>query len=692
MKEYKTSELRNVVLMGHSASGKTILADAMLYASGQISRIGTIQDGSTVSDYAPEEMERQISIRSSLVHVEWKDHKINVIDTPGFMDFAGEVKGAMHVADGAVITVSGTAGIEIGTEFSWNYAQEKGIPACIVVTELDKEHTKFEDITATLKERFSSKIIPLTFPVNEGPAMGSVVDVVAGKLLTFDDKGKASVGDLPADLKAKAEELREAFVETVAESDDELIEKFFDEGTLSDEEIQAGFKKAVLGGNLFPVFAVASQKMIGVSPLLDLIVSRFPDPSEAGEIELTEGGDSKMVKVDPAGTTSLQIFKSVHEHHIGDMSYFKVMSGTLTAGTDMKNNSNGDSERFGTLYVLNGKERKEVPSMAAGDLGATVKLKSTHVNNTLAVGKFSGSYKEIKFPEPVIRSAVETKSKGDDEKIGVGLAQVVAEDPTFHYAMDPELKQTIVSGLGEIHLEVSLKKIKERYNIDIDMIEPKVPYRETIRKSATARYRHKKQSGGAGQFGEVEMRIEPKQRGAGVEFVSELVGQNVDRAFVPSIEKGVRQACDSGPLSGNLVIDVKAAVFDGKQHPVDSKDIAFQIAGRGAFRDAFVLADPVLLEPIYEVEITVPEDYMGDVMGDVSSRRGKVLGMDSDGHFQIIRAEIPLANLYKYSTVLRSITQGRAFHRRKFSKYEVCPRDVQEKIVEEYKKHREEGN
>ena len=436
----------------------------------------------------------------------------------------------------------------------------------------------------------------------------------------------------------------------------------------------------------------AGQKSVGVSSLLDLIVKRYPNPLQGGEVVVKEGNDEKTITIDPEGPISLQIFKSVHEQHVGDMSYFKVMGGSLTSGSDLKNVESGESERFGTIYVLNGKDKKDASVLAAGDLGATVKLKNTHVGNTLHASKESYVYSAIKFKDPVIRAAIITKNKGDDEKIGMGLSQVAEEDPTFHYVMDAELKQTIISGLGEIHLDVSMKKIKERYNIEIEMIEPRVPYRETIRKTATARYRHKKQSGGAGQFGEVELRIEPLPRGTGIEFKSELVGQNIDRAFVPSIEKGVKQVVEVGPLSGNRVIDVKAAVFDGKQHPVDSKDIAFQIAGRGAFRDAFVNADPALLEPIYEVEITVPEDYMGDVMGDVSSRRGKVLGMDSDGQFQIIKAEVPLANLYKYSTILRSITHGRAYHRRKFSKYAVCPRDVQEKIVEEYKKSREEGH
>ncbi|MCK5519761.1 MAG: elongation factor G, partial [Candidatus Marinimicrobia bacterium] len=524
MKDYKTSDLRNVVLVGHSACGKTILNDAMLFASGQVTRIGSIKDGSTVSDYHTEEIERQISIRTSMSHMEWKDKKINILDTPGYMDFTGEIKSAIHVADSAIIMINGASGIEIGTEFSWNYVRDQKMPAIISISMLDKEHTKFDEIIENLRERFSKKVLLIQFPVNAGLEFTSVVDILEKKLLTFDENGKVKREDIPAEYQEKADSLYEEFVEGIAESDDTLLEKFFEDGSLSEEDIEKGFCTAICGRNIFPVVCTAGQKSVGVSSLLDLIVKRYPNPLQGGEVVVKEGNDEKTITIDPEGPISLQIFKSVHEQHVGDMSYFKVMGGSLTSGSDLKNVESGESERFGTIYVLNGKDKKDASVLAAGDLGATVKLKNTHVGNTLHASKESYVYSAIKFKDPVIRAAIITKNKGDDEKIGMGLSQVAEEDPTFHYVMDAELKQTIISGLGEIHLDVSMKKIKERYNIEIEMIEPRVPYRETIRKTATARYRHKKQSGGAGQFGEVELRIEPLPRGTGIEFKSELVG------------------------------------------------------------------------------------------------------------------------------------------------------------------------
>ncbi len=694
MKTFDTKHVRNFSLMGHSASGKTILSDALLLLAGEINRIGSIEEGSTTSDYSSDEIERQISIKTTFMHFEQNGFKCNILDTPGYMDFAGEVMSAAKVVENAMILVNSTSGIEVGTEFAWNYVQNFDTTAMIVMSMLDKEHTQFDTIVDRIRDRFSNRIYPVQFPVNAGPAFDSVIDLLKRKMLVFDDSGAFKEEDIPADLKDTFDTKYEELVEMVAESDDELLEKFFEAGELTEEELKNGLRRAILEGNFFPLVCVASEKKVGISRLMDIMVDYFPDPSEKGEwkAKKSSAGDPEPVAVDENEITSLFIYKTVHEQHVGDISYFKVISGGLKVGDELKNPATNTSERFGNLFVLNGKHRKEVTELKAGDLGIAVKLKNTLTNHTLVDSKEPWQYIGVKYPEPVIRVAVEAVSKGDEEKIGTGLAQIQAEDPTFHYVVDSELKQTIVSGMGEIHLDNSLKKIAQRFNVEIVQVQPKIPYRETIRKTTTARYRHKKQSGGAGQFGEVELRIEPLPRGSGIEFASELVGMNVDRSFVPSIEKGVRQACESGPLSGNKVIDVKAAVFDGKQHPVDSKDIAFQIAARGAFKDAFGKADPVLLEPIYEIEITIPEEYMGDVMGDISARRGKVLGMDSDGHFQMIKAEVPLANLYKYSNTLRSLCQGRGYHRRKFSHYEYVPREIQEKIVEEYLKEREEGH
>jgi elongation factor G len=694
MREFKTEEIRNIAILGHSGSGKTSLSDGALFTAGVINRIGSIQDGSTVSDYTPDEAARQISLRNALLHLEWKDTKINFIDAPGYMDFVGDAKSAAQVADINLIAISAAAGLEVGTEFAWGYTEEFNKSAAMAITMLDKEHTHFDEIIESCQNSFSNAVTPLSIPVNAGPAFNSIIDILHRKLLVYDANGNADVKDIPAELSAKTDELYEQLIERIAESDDTLLEKFFEEGTLSEEDIHKSLKNAILSKNLIPAFALSTINKTGLDLMLNVIASYGPNPADMpGMVGSLPGSHDKIEKkVDATAPVSLFIFKTVHEQHVGDISFFKLQTGILKSGADLKNTIKNDNERVGTIFVLNGKARNETGWLAAGDFGALVKLKSSNTCDTLCDPKSLFIFDPIKYPDPIIRSAIELKAKGDEDKIGAGLSQVHQEDPTFHYVMDPELKQTIISGQGEIHLEVALKKIKDQFNIEVDMIEPKVPYRETIRKSANARYRHKKQSGGAGQFGEVELRIEPLPRGGGLEFASELVGQNVDRAFVPSVEKGFRQACQTGPISGNMVIDVKAAFVDGKQHPVDSKDIAFQIAGRGAFQEAFLKSDPILLEPIYELEIKIPEEYMGDVMGDISSRRGKVTGMDSEGRFQIIRAEVPLANLFKYSTILRSITQGRGFHRRKFGYYEYVPRDVQEKIVEEYRKQREEGN
>ncbi len=685
-----TKDIRNIALVGHSATGKTLLADAFLLNAGTINRLGSIQEGTTTSDYTQEEIDRQISLRASMIHVNQNGVKLNVLDTPGYMDFSGELAAVSHVVDSALLTVDACANtIEVGTELAWESMENNDVATFFAISMLDKEHTHFDKIVTDLQARYGDRVFTMQFPVNEGPALNAIVDVLKKKVLVYDDKGKYTEEDLNDDQQAQVDELYEKLVELVAESDDALLEKYFEEGELSEEEINAGLVAAVKGRSLFPVLAVSSMKNVGVTRLAEILAEVAPSP--ASEVKAIKNGVDVVRKVDANEPTSIFIFKNVYEQHVGEMSYFKVMTGTLKTGMDLKNVQTNSSERFGSIFMVNGHDRTDAVELQAGDIGTAVKLKDTHTCNSLCDSKEMVEYPAIAYPEPIIRVAVEATAKGDDEKIGMGLTQVRAEDPSFYYEVDPELKQTIVSGQGETHLEVCLKKIEDRYNISINQVEPKIPYRETIRKTAEGHYRHKKQSGGAGQFGEVYLRLEPQQRGEGIEFVSELVGMNVDRSFVPSVEKGVKQATVEGPLTGSTVIDVKVAFYDGKQHPVDSKDIAFQIAGRGAFREAFEKADPILLEPVYEMEVKIPEEYMGDVMGDVSSRRGKVLGMDSDGHNQIIKAAVPLSNLYKYANTLRSISQGRGQYKRKFSHYEYVPKDIQDKVVAEHKKAQEEA-
>lgn len=687
----KTENIRNITLAGHSGSGKTILIDALLLNSGKINRLGSIQDGSTVSDYTKEEIDHKGSLRLSMANLNKDDVKLNFIDAPGAVDFIGELAAAIHVTESVIISVSPSSGPEVGTDYAWDYAKEHKSAVFFAINMLDKDNSDFDGVQEKLIALYGDKVLPLQMPVAEGPSITSIVDVLKKKMLVFDDMGNYKEEAVPADMNDKVNAAYEKLVEIIAESDDALLEKFFEEGTLSAEEVNAGLKKAVRNRDLFPLLALAGNKMVGISRLGEVLKALAPSPADLDDVVCYEPGTNDEIsrKVDESEPDGIFIFKCIYEQHVGEMFLFKVMSGKLTSATEVKNVRTNSSERLGILSALNGKQREEMEEMVAGDLGAIVKLKDSHACDTLSYSKDMVQYAEIKFPEPLIRVAVEATEKNDDEKIGSGLTQIFAEDPTFRSVVDSELKQTIVSAMGDTHLDVNLKKIEARYNIEINQIEPKIPYRETIRKKAEGHYKHKKQSGGAGQFGEVYLRLEPQERGKGIEFISELVGMNVDRAFVPSVEKGVKQATVEGPLTSSKVIDIKVAFYDGKQHPVDSKDIAFQIAGRGAFKEAFEKADPILLEPIYELEVKIPEDYMGDIMGDISSRRGKVLGMDSEGHNQIIKAQVPLANLYKYTNTLKSISQGRGMFRQKFSHYEYVPREIQEKVVAAHKTEEE---
>ena len=685
MSNIQTKDIRNIAIVGHGTSGKTILAETMLYNAGETNRIGKIEDGTTISDYHHQEINRKISISSTPLHCNWLDKRVNIQDAPGFLDFLGEAKSSLRVSDLSVIAVPATSGVETGTDIVSGYADEYGIPKMYVVTMLDKEHTKFDAILSDLQSHFSRRVFPLTLPVNAGAGFNQVADVLRKTMLTYstDASGKSEEGDLPDDLKDKIDQMHEELIEFIAESDDTLLEKFFDQGGLSEEELRSGIHEAILSGSIIPLVATAAQTNVGVTRLLDFISKYCPSPADVAEVSVKKLGsdDETMITASTDQPTSLFIYKTVSEPHVGELSFFRVYSGSVKSGQDLKNTSRHSNERMGPIFSMNGKNRKDAGVLNAGDIGAVVKLKNTHTGDTLCDAKLDVELPGIVFPAPSIHEAVITKSKGDEEKIATGLATLHEEDPTFVYRVDSELKQTIISGLGELQLEIVVDRLKQKFSVEVDLIEPKVPYRETIRGKGESKYRHKKQSGGAGQFAEVWMTVEPKARGEGVEFSNSLVGQSVDRVFVPSVEKGVNAACGEGILAGCMVVDVKANFYDGKQHPVDSKDVAFQIAGKGAFKEAFMDAKPSLLEPILEIEVKVPEDQMGDVMGDISGRRGKVLGVDTEGGFQVIKAEVPQASLYRYSTTLRSLTGGRGTHREKFSHYENMPGDVEKKVI-----------
>jgi len=692
LKEYQTREIRNITVLGHATSGKTSLVEALLYTAGSTSRLGKIEDGTTVSDYNENEISRKFSISTSLTHCEWAKFKINILDTPGYLDFIGESKAATRVCDLGLIVVHAQTGVEVGTELVFNFAKEDDMPVWFVINMLDKEHADFNKTLNGLKESFGKQVVLLQIPVNQGLDFDAVVDIVTNKVhrYTKDGKGTYTEEDVPADLQDMVNTHRENLMEFVAESDDALLEKYFEEGALTEEEFLTGLKKAIISRKLFPVFGASAYRNVGSASLLDMISKYGPAPDYRGVVKGTYKDQEIEKNIADGETVSMFIFKTISEKHIGELSIFRVMSGSVHAGIDLINVKSGKSERIGQIFIANGKEKLEVAHLHAGDIGSVVKLKYTHTNDTLADPKALIAFPKIQFPEPVLQVAIEPKSRDDEEKINSGLQTMAIEDPTLTYHYAPELKQTILSGQGELHITILLERLKQKYNVEVDQLPPRIPYRETIKKQSSAKYRHKKQSGGAGQFAEVWMRVEPAERGAGVEFSNTLVGQNVDRVFVPSVEKGVKVACEEGILAGYHVTDVKAIFYDGKMHPVDSKDIAFQIAGKGAFKEAFMDADPILLEPIYNLTVIIPEEFMGDVMGDISVRRGKIQGMAAEGSFQKINAKIPLAELYRYSTSLRSMTQGKGMHNIEFSHYEPMPHEQQEKVVAEYKRAREE--
>ena len=692
MKEYKAGDIRNFAVVGHASSGKTTLSEAMLACAGVINRMGSITAGSTVSDYHDNEQQRQISVSASLLHLEWLGKKFNILDCPGYADFISEGLGALRVGDFALVVVHANHGVGIGTQAVWKYATEDGIPKMIVVNAFDKEETDFERSLAQIREHFGERVFPLTLPVNPGPGFNQVLDVPRSEIITYatDRSGKFTEAPAGGEWAERVKQLHNQLVEFIAESDDALMEKFFAQGGLSEEEWRAGIHAAIQKQVFTPLFCTSAEGNIGVARMMDIIAKYGSSPVDRQKVQ-GSNGEGKPVEVALSDTEPvLYIFKTMSEAQFGELSFFRVYSGSVKFGSELYNTDRRSTEKIGQIYQLNGKTRTSVPSMSAGDIGAVVKLKDTHTGNTLCAPKRLVSLPKVVYPHPNIHAALRSVVKGEEDKIASGLAALHHEDPTFLYMVDSELRQTIVSAQGELHLEVIADRLRKRYNVHVDLLEPRVRYRETIKSKGDSKYRHKKQTGGAGQFAEVWMRIEPRPRDTGLEFTQSLTGQNVDRVFVPSVEKGVMKAAEEGILAGYRVVDVKVDFYDGKMHPVDSKDIAFQIAGYFAFKESFMAARPCLLEPIYMVEIRIPEDCMGKVMGDLSSRRGKIQGMDMEGGYQLIKAHVPSKELYRYSSTLRSLTGGRGVHAEQFSHYEEMPRDAEQKVIEESKKHRQQ--
>ncbi len=688
MKTYTGEQIHNIGVGGHGGSGKSSLVEAMLNCMGETNRLGSIEQGNTISDYNEDEIERQVSINTSLLHGEWKNTKVNLIDTPGFSDFYGDVVSGMRAADVMMIVVSAAGGVEVGTERVRELADQYKLPRFYVVNKMDRENVLFSKVADELRERFGKQVTVVQIPLESGPGFHVVVDILDRKTYTYaqDGSGKVTIGDIPEKIKERVEKMRMELVESVAESDDQLLEKYFEAGELSEEELIKGFKKAVNNRTIVPLLCASATNNIGITSLLNFIANFLPAASTRPPIEM-DGKIRRPVDSDPL---SALVFKTVSEAHVGELSLVKVYSGILKSGDEVLNTANDKTERIGQIYIMNGKHKKSIDALHAGDVGALVKLKSTHTGNTLTSKTDPFTLPPIVFPEALINVAVEPKTKGDEDKIGTGLHTLHEEDPTFLVRFDPELKQTIVSGQGELHLTIILKRLAQRFGVEVDITEPRIPYRETIKGKAEAQGKFKKQTGGRGQYGDAHIRIEPKPRGEGFEFVNAIVGGVIPGKFIPAVEKGSIETCEQGILAGYPIVDIKVTCFYGSYHNVDSSEMAFKVAASMALKKAFMDAKPILLEPIYEVEIKVPDSYMGDVMGDISSRRGKILGMHADGRFQVIKALVPLAELHKYSTVLRSMTQGQGIFHRTFSHYEEVASDVAQQIIAAAKKEKEE--
>lgn len=696
MKDYSTENIINLALTGHATTGKTTLAEAIACNAGIIHKMGSINAGTTVSDYREHEIQNQHSISLTLLNVEWQEKKINVLDTPGYLDFHGEVKSAMRVADLAGIVVSATDGIDIGTELCCDYAdKDYCIPKLFIINMADKDQANFDLVMKALQERYGRTVFPFTIPVNPGPGFNQLADVLRKETFTFKTDGSGDYSEMTAegDWGQRLENLHNELIELIAESDENLMEIFFDKGELSEDELRSGLHQALKSDGLIPVFCVASESNIGVKRMMDILAKYAPCAGDFTEVVGTKPGSDESIQHGSSINDPLAaiVFKTISEEHIGEMSFFRVYSGKVNVGDDLQNTSRNQSEKMRQVYFMNGKNRKDASQLIAGDIGAALKLKNTHTGDTLANSKNPIQLPDILFPTPNTSKAVNPKARGDEEKIATGLSVLHEEDPTFVYRVDSELKQTIISGQGELHLNIALQRISKRFKVELETHTPKVPYRETITAKAQTKYRHKKQSGGSGQFAEVWMKIEPNGRGSGIDFSNSLVGQNVDRGFVPSVEKGVNQICEQGVIAGCKVVDVKIDFYDGKMHPVDSNDMAFQIASRHAFSDAIKTAQPKLLEPIYKIQVKVPDNFTGDIMGDISSRRGRVQGMDSEGTYQVINAELPLACLHDYSTALKAMSSGRGMFTQEFSHYEDMPHIEAKKVITTWETARAAG-
>jgi elongation factor G len=685
---YSTDKLRNVVLLGHGSSGKTSLAEAMLYNTGAINRMGKVEEGTTVSDFDEEEVRRRISLNLTLIPCEWDNHKINVLDTPGYLDFVGEVISAIRAADAGIVLVDAVSGVEVGTELAWQHADERNLPRLVFVNKMDRDNANFENTLEMLRQKFEGLFVPVQLPIGEQAGFKGVVDLIEMKAY-IGEKGEAQA--VPDDMADAVEEARMALIEAAAEGDDELIVKYLDGDELTDAEIAQGLAAGIGAGTVIPVLCGSASHNLGVGALLRTIVRNLPGPS--GEVTATNPAisEEETLNFDAAGPLAALVFKTAADPFVGKLTYFRVYSGTLKSNAHALNSRTGSDERLGQLLVLRGKEQLPIDEVRAGDIGVVAKLGETLTSDTLCDKGHSLTLPGIEFPTPLFAVAVVPKTKADSAKMGPSLTRIVEEDPTLRWRNEETTRQVILEGMGDAHVDIAVRRLAQKFGLGLDTSVPKVPYMETVTSVGSASYRHKKQTGGAGQFAEVHMRVEPTERDAGYEFDWEVFGGAISSSFQPSIQKGIRQVMGNGPLAGYPVVDAKAVVFDGKEHPVDSKDIAFQIAGREVFKLAFKNGNPVLLEPIMEMTITVPEEFMGDVMGDLTTRRGRVQGTGQERGNAVVHAQAPLADIQRYATDLRSFTQGRGIYTLAFSHYEQVPAHLQAEIIAQAEREKQEA-
>ena len=693
MGRVETAKIRNVGIVAHGGAGKTTLAEAILFDAGATSRLGKVEDGTTVTDFDEDEIKRRMSISSALAFCEWKGHKLNLVDTPGASIYLTDTRNCLRVLDSALVVVSSVSGVKVQTEKVWSFAESGNKTRVIFINKMDQEQADFFRILEDVRKNLCSIATPVQLPIGAEASFRGIVDLIRMKALTYQGggTGKSSEGEIPSDLKPKAEELRAALMEAVAESDDKLLERYLEAGTLSAEELKVGLKRAVLGGRVVPVLCGSALKNIGIQPLLDLLTDVCPSPGDRPAVEGLDpkNGERLTRESSEDAPFSALVFKTITDPYAGKITLFRVYSGLLSSDSTVYNVSKGSKERIGQVVLLRGKNQVQVPALGPGDLGAVVKLKETGTGDTLCDERNPIRLQPMEIPSPIIEYAIMPKTKGDEEKMSVGLQRLREEDPSLQVRRDPQTKEIILAGMGKAHLEIAIERLKRKFGLEVQMKTPRVPYKETIHGRVEVQGRHKKQTGGRGQFGDCWIKLEPLPRGGGYEFVNQIVGGAIPRQYIPAVEKGIVEAMEEGVLAGYPVVDVRVTVYDGSYHTVDSSEMAFKIAGSLAFKKGVLQANPGLLEPIMTVEVAVPDESMGDVIGDLNSKRGRVLGVDTKGKGQVIKAQVPLAEMLEYATQLKAITSDRGDYTMEFSHYDELPPHLKERVIAESKREKE---